>query len=78
MPSTLKCSSLMNRFACRFTSAKNYCAGQKMIAVLREHRVVPHSIIHAQAYEPAKQKFVICWSSRSNQTLEHLIWFKGR
>ncbi len=32
---------------------------QQPIAVVREHRMVSHRIVHAQAHEPAKQKVVV-------------------
>ncbi len=36
-----------------------HIGSQQPIAVLGEHRMVPHRIVHAQAHEPAKQKVVV-------------------
>ncbi len=33
--------------------------GQQSIAVLGEHRMVPHRVVHAKAHKPAEQQVVV-------------------
>jgi hypothetical protein len=35
--------------------ALRHLRGQQKVAVLGEHCMVPHRVVHAQAHEPAKQ-----------------------
>jgi hypothetical protein len=45
-----------------FTAAKKllrHLAVEQPVTVLREHRVVPHRLVHAQANEPAEQQVVV-------------------
>jgi len=36
-----------------------HLAVQQPVAVLREHGVVPHRVVHAQAHEPAEQQVIV-------------------
>jgi hypothetical protein len=62
VPAAVKCSSLIKSLRLHVNFGKEpgrYIAGQQPVSVLREYRVVPHRVIHAQTHEPPKQQVVV-------------------
>jgi hypothetical protein len=62
VPAAVKCSSLIKSLRLHVNFGKEpgrYIAGQQLVSVLREYRVVPHRVIHAQTHELPKQQVVV-------------------